>query len=42
MRVKITKSKNAESLYIIKSFRKNGKSTSKIIETLGTIDEVIK
>lgn len=40
MRVKFTKSKNAESLYIIKSFRKNGKSTSKIVEKLGTIEEV--
>lgn len=40
MRVKITKSKNSESLYIIKSLRVDGKSTSKIIEKLGTIDEV--
>lgn len=41
MRLKITKSKNSESLYIIKSFRDhNGKNTSKIVEKLGTIDEV--
>lgn len=38
MRVKVTKSKNSESLYIIKSFRDpvTKKSTSKIIEALGT------
>lgn len=36
MRLKITKSKNAASLYIIKSFRRNGVSTSKVVEKLGT------
>ncbi len=40
MRVKSTKSKNAESLYVIKSIRINGKSTSVIVEKLGTLEEV--
>jgi hypothetical protein len=38
MRLKITKSKNAASLYVIKSFtKKDGKTTSKIVEKLGTL-----
>ena len=42
MRVKVTKSKNAESFYIIKSFRDKatGKSTSKVVEKLGTRKEL--
>lgn len=40
MRLKISKSKNAESLYIIKSIYVDGKNTSKIVEKLGTIEEV--
>ena len=40
MRVNISKSKNSESLYIIKSINVNGKNTSKIVERLGTIEEV--
>ena len=40
MRLTITKSKNAESFYIIKSVTINGKRTSKIIEKLGTLEEV--
>lgn len=40
MRVKITESKNAKNFYIIKSIRINGKNTSKIVEKLGTLDEV--
>ena len=40
MRVNISKSKNSESLYIIKSIKVNGKNTSKIVEKLGTIEEV--
>lgn len=40
MRLKISKSKNSESLYIIKTIRVNGKNTSKIVEKLGTIQEV--
>ena len=40
MRVNISKSKNSESLYIVKSINVNGKNTSKIVERLGTIEEV--
>lgn len=37
MRVKITKSKNAESFYVIKSVRlENGKTTTAVVEKLGT------
>lgn len=42
MRLKITKSKNSQSLYVIKSFRLNGKNTSKIVEKLGTYDDIAK
>lgn len=42
MRLKISESKNSKSLYIIKSFRKNGFSTTKIVEKLGTYDELLK
>lgn len=42
MRVKISKSKNSESLYIIKSIYVKGKNTSKIVEKLGTIQEVTR
>jgi hypothetical protein len=42
MHVKVTKSKNSKSFYIIKSVRINGKSTSKIVEKLGTLEEVIQ
>lgn len=41
MNLAISKSKNAKSLYIQKSFRKNGKSTSKIIKKLGTMEELL-
>lgn len=40
MRLKISKSKNAASLYVIKSFRENGVNTSKVVETLGTEKEL--
>lgn len=40
LRVKISESKNSKSFYIIKSVRINGKSTSKIVEKLGTLEEV--
>lgn len=42
MRLKITKSKNAASLYVIKSIYKNGTRTSKIVEKLGTEAELRK
>ena len=42
MRLKITQSKNAASLYVIKSIYKNGVRTSKIVEKLGTVAELSK
>lgn len=42
MRLKISKSKNAASLYVIKDITVRGKRTSKIIEKLGTIKELEK
>lgn len=42
MRLQITKTKNSESFFITKSYRKNGKSTSKVVEKLGTLEEVIQ
>lgn len=42
IRLKITKSKNSESLYIIKSFiDRDKKSTSRIIEKLETMDSLL-
>lgn len=41
LRLMISKSKNAQSLYVIKSFYINGVRTSKIIEKLGTYDELL-
>lgn len=40
MRLKISKSKNAASLYVIKDVTVRGKRTSKIVEKLGTIKEI--
>lgn len=41
MRLQTVKSKNAISFYIVKSFRnKDGKSTSKVVERLGTLEDV--
>ena len=40
MRLSITKNKNSSSIYIIKSVTINGKRTSKVVEKLGTIDEI--
>jgi len=40
MRLSVVKSKNAASLYVIKSFRENGHTTSKIVEKLGTEAEL--
>ena len=42
MRVNIAKSKNAEQVYIIRSYRKNGKSTSSIYKKLGTMEQLIQ
>jgi len=41
MKLSIVTSKNAEQLYIIKSFRKNGKSTSVIYKKLGTMNNLL-
>ncbi|MGI6436238.1 MAG: IS1634 family transposase [Syntrophomonadaceae bacterium] len=40
MRLKVSKSKNAASLYVIKSTYVNGVHSSKIVEKLGTYDEL--
>ena len=40
MRLKISKSKNAASLYVIKYVTVRVKRTSKIVEKLGTIKEI--
>lgn len=42
MRLKITKSKNAASLYVIKDVTVKGKRTTKIVEKLGTYDDLFK
>lgn len=42
MRLNIVKSKNAEQLYIIKSFRKeNGKTSSTIVKKLGSVSSLL-
>lgn len=41
MRLQTTKSKNAESFYVVKSIYANGKRTNKIVEKLGTLTDVI-
>ena len=38
MRLMISKSKNAQSLYVIKSVFVDGKRTTKVVEKLGTYD----
>lgn len=40
MRVTVSKSKNATILYLTKSVRVNGKSTTKTVERLGSLEEV--
>ena len=42
MRLSITHTKNNTYFYMIKSFRINGKNTSKIIECLGSLEDVVK
>ena len=41
MRLNIVKSKNAEQLYIIKSIRKNGKPTTRIMRKLGSMASLL-
>ena len=40
MKLLVSKSKNSASLYVQKAFRENGVSTSKIVEKLGTEEEL--
>jgi len=42
MRLKISTSKNAKSLYVIKSTYENGIRSTKIVEKLGTYDSLLK
>lgn len=42
MRVQITRSKNAECFYIVKSVRVHGKNSNKVVEQLGNLDAVKK
>jgi transposase len=42
MRLKISESKNSASLYVIKSTYKNGVHSSKIVQKLGTVNELRK
>lgn len=40
VRLQISKSKNAESFYVVKSIRKDGRNTNEVVEKLGTVQEV--
>lgn len=40
MRLQIVKSKNAESFYVVKSTYINKKHSSRVVEKLGTLEEV--
>ena len=40
MRIKITKTKNAENFYVIESTYFNKKHSSKIVERLGNLEDV--
>jgi len=42
MRLQIVNSKNAASLYVVKSIFENGKRSSKVVEKLGTYTELLK
>jgi hypothetical protein len=43
MKVTTSKSKNSESFYICRSYTdSNGKSTSKVVKKLGTLDELMR
>lgn len=42
MRLKITKTKNSESFYVITDIKRNGKRTTKIVEKLGTLKQLNK
>lgn len=40
MRIKISRSKNSESYFLIKDIYKNGKRTTKVVEALGNREEI--
>ena len=40
MRINIVKSPNAENFYVVKSYRNNGKNSTRIIEKLGNLEQV--
>lgn len=42
MRLQVIKSKNASSLYVVKSVYENGKRTSKVVEKLGTYEYLLE
>ena len=42
MRLQIVKSKNAQSLYVVKTVYHNKKRTNKVIEKLGTYENLRK
>lgn len=42
MRLQVVKSKNAASLYVVKSIYTDGKRTSKVVEKLGTYDSLLQ
>ena len=42
LRLQVVESKNAASLYIVKSIYENGKCSSKVVEKLGTYEELAK
>ena len=42
MRLQISKSKNATSYYVIKSYRENGHNSSKVVEKLGTREQIME
>ena len=42
MKINIVKSKNAEQLYVIKSYRKdNGKTSTRIMKKLGSVESLL-
>ena len=40
MRLKVSKSKNSYSYSIIQDYKNNGKRTTRIVETLGNLDQI--
>src|SRR5690625_5688940 len=42
MRIKVSRSKNSESYYVIKDIYKNKKRTTKVVEALGNREEILK